>query len=104
MTAMNTGTRKGQRNSGGFPRGTHVARRLWCHPKLRKGIFFLTLIIVMAARRPAWSAELQPIGKVEFTGDIKHSKDISALCLVDEFLIIGADEGNKIQILKRDGD
>jgi hypothetical protein len=101
---MNTSTCNGKRNSDELPRGSNVPRLLWCHPELRKGGFFLSLVVVMVASRLAWSAELQPTGKVEFTGDIKKSKDISALCLVGEFLVIGADEGNKIQILKRDGD
>jgi Protein of unknown function (DUF3616) len=102
--AMNTDTCNGKRRSGELPRDTNVSRIPWSHNKLKKERFFLSLVIVMIASRLVWSAELQPTGKVEFTGDIKKSKDISALCLVGEFLVIGADEGNKIQILKRDGD
>jgi uncharacterized protein DUF3616 len=101
---MNTNTRNGTGSRSELPRGSNVPHTRWYHSKLRKRGFFLALVIVIVASRLAWGAELPSLGKVEFTGDIKQAKDISALCLIGDFLVIGADEGNQIQIQKRDGD
>jgi hypothetical protein len=46
---------------------------------------------------------LESRGVIEFAGEIYESGDISGLREVGDFLVIGADEGNKVQILKREG-
>src|SRR5262245_27497454 len=52
---------------------------------------------------PVASDELHEVGKVAFKGHIEHSTDISAVMLLGEFLVIGADEGNVVQVLKQEG-
>jgi hypothetical protein len=101
--AMTTHTKNEPQKKAAFPWNSGKQAVRQCLLNARR-LLFLGLTLVLTAYRLAWSAELQPAGNVEFTGDIKKSKDVSALCLVGEFLVIGADEGNKIQILKRDGD
>jgi hypothetical protein len=44
------------------------------------------------------------LGPVDFKGDIFNSKNISGIAVVGDFLVIGADEGGKIQVLKNKGD
>ena len=41
---------------------------------------------------------------VNFIGKIQHSDNISAIDISNDFLVIGADEGNQVQVLKRRGE
>lgn len=43
------------------------------------------------------------LGTVEFIGIIEDSDNLSAVGVIGDFLIIGGDEGNQVQVLKRQG-
>jgi hypothetical protein len=60
----------------------------------------LALISVFLTR----GGEPKKLGPVEFKGDISKSKNISGVTVVGDFLVIGSDEGNMVQVLERDGD
>ncbi len=45
----------------------------------------------------------QFLGEVEFLGEVYEAGNVSALGIVGDLLLIGSDEGNKIQIFKRSG-
>lgn len=47
---------------------------------------------------------LSRLGAIELTGDIHKNQDISAIDISGDFLILGADESNRIQVLQRQGD
>ena len=47
----------------------------------------------------AWGEELQRLGAAQFKGDVAKPQNISALDLMGNFLVIGTDEGTKLQIL-----
>jgi hypothetical protein len=68
-------------------RAVHIgcALALACAPALRAG-------------------ELTQLGRIEFKGDIFKAKNVSGVGVVGSFLIIGADEGGKVQVLRREGD
>jgi hypothetical protein len=65
-------------------------------------LLFLSFSIVSLSS----ATELEELGKVEFTGDIKQPEDISAVAVFGdgEYLVIGTDEGVQIQVLKQSGD
>jgi Protein of unknown function (DUF3616) len=44
------------------------------------------------------------LGIINFIGQIQHSKNISAIDISNDFLVIGADEGKQVQVLKRQGE
>lgn len=44
------------------------------------------------------------LGKLEFSGDIRKPKNLSAIEVFGDLLILAADETNEVQILKRHGD
>ncbi len=47
---------------------------------------------------------IEKLGKIEFKGDIKKDKDISAIASFGNFLALGSDESKrKIQILQKQG-
>ncbi len=46
---------------------------------------------------------LEFLGNVEFTGEVYEAGNVSALGIIGDLLLIGSDEGNKIQVLKRNG-
>ena len=64
----------------------------------------LCFAVVLVLSAAVHGGEIERLGNVAFKGDIHKSKDISAVALVKGYLIIGSDESNKVQILKRDGD
>lgn len=49
------------------------------------------------------AGQLEELGGVEFSGEIKHSEDISAIGIFGdgEYLVIGSDEGVEIQVLRK---
>jgi Protein of unknown function (DUF3616) len=49
-------------------------------------------------------SQVSRLGTVEFTGSVHNDKNISALDRIGEFLILGADEANQVQVLQRHGD
>jgi Protein of unknown function (DUF3616) len=53
---------------------------------------------------PARAGELTELGPVAFKGEIFKSENISGLGVVGDLLVIGADEGDRVQVLKHDGD
>ena len=65
-------------------------------------LLFLSFSIVSLSS----ATELEELGKVEFTGNIKQPEDISAVAVFGdgEYLVIGTDEGVQIQVLKQSGD
>ena len=73
-------------------------------PCLVKQLFSLTCIQWLSAfllvPSTLFATSLQPDTLVEFKGDIFGKKDISAIGKIGELLIIGADEGNQIQVLR----
>jgi Protein of unknown function (DUF3616) len=50
------------------------------------------------------ASSISRLGIINFIGQIQHSDNISAIDISNEFLVIGADEGNQVQILKRQGE
>lgn len=46
---------------------------------------------------------LTRLGSINFIGDVHRGKDISAIDLSGDFIVIGSDEGNQVQVLKRHG-
>jgi hypothetical protein len=60
-------------------------------------------LTVLLATHAVWAADLELIGDVRFTGDIRAPENISAVARIGEghFLAIGGDEGRLIQILRR---
>lgn len=46
------------------------------------------------------TALLVPATTIEFTGDVIEDEDISAVGILGSYLLIGADEGNQIQVLE----
>jgi hypothetical protein len=72
----------------------------------------LVALVGAAVLVAGWSAakepkDLKPLadGKpVPFRGTILGPDDVSALGVVGDYLVIGSDAGNAVQILKRDGD
>lgn len=46
------------------------------------------------------TALLVPTEKIEFTSDVIEDEDISAVGVLDSYLLIGTDEGNQIQVLE----
>ncbi len=47
---------------------------------------------------------ISELGIINFIGQIQHSDNISAINISNDFLVIGADEGNQVQVLKRRGE
>jgi Protein of unknown function (DUF3616) len=50
------------------------------------------------------ASSISRLGIINFIGQILHSDNISAIDVSNDFLVIGADEGNQVQILKRQGE
>jgi hypothetical protein len=50
------------------------------------------------------ASSISQLGIINFIGQIQHSDNISAIDVSNDFLVIGADEGNQVQILKRQGE
>ena len=61
----------------------------------------LIIIILLFDRSKVFSqANLSLIDKIKFKGKILAEKDISAIGFVGKYILLGADEGSKIQVLK----
>lgn len=50
------------------------------------------------------ASSISRLGIINFIGQILHSDNISAIDVSNDFLVIGADEGNQVQVLKRQGE
>jgi Protein of unknown function (DUF3616) len=50
------------------------------------------------------ASSISQLGIINFIGQILHSDNISAIDISGDFLVIGADEGNQVQVLKRQGE
>jgi Protein of unknown function (DUF3616) len=50
------------------------------------------------------ASSISRLGSINFIGEIQHSDNISAIDISNDFLVIGADEGNQVQVLKRHGE
>jgi Protein of unknown function (DUF3616) len=50
------------------------------------------------------ASSISRLGIINFIGQIQHSDNISAIDISNDFLVIGADEGNQVQVLKRQGE
>jgi Protein of unknown function (DUF3616) len=50
------------------------------------------------------TSSISELGIINFIGEIQHSDNISAIDISNDFLVIGADEGNQVQVLKRRGE
>jgi hypothetical protein len=50
------------------------------------------------------ASSISKLGIINFIGQILHSDNISAIDISNDFLVIGADEGNQVQVLKRRGE
>jgi hypothetical protein len=57
-------------------------------------------LIVFSACRIAFAGELKQIGAVKLKGDLAEAKDISALGIMGDYLILASDETNRCQVLK----
>jgi hypothetical protein len=64
----------------------------------------LSLTLVLVLTPAVRGGEPERLGGVEFKGHIHHPMDVSAIAVVKGYLVIGSDEGNMVQILKRDGE
>jgi hypothetical protein len=49
------------------------------------------------------SSSLHKVGSVAFKGNVKKGKDISAVERVGKYLVLGSDEGNRVQVLREEG-
>jgi len=67
-------------------------------------VIHVCCMLALILAPPAWGGELTELGPVEFEGSIFKSKNISGIGIVGDFLIIGPDEGNKVQILRHHDD
>ncbi len=54
-------------------------------------------VVVSTATHPEF------LGEVKFLGEVYEAGNVSALGIVGDLLLIGSDEGNKVQIFKRQG-
>lgn len=67
-------------------------------------IGFLTLLILTTlfiVQKTIFSKAVPtPTSKIKFTGEIIEHKDLSAIGLIGKYILIGADEGNTIQVLE----
>jgi hypothetical protein len=52
---------------------------------------------------PADPAAITKLGDVEFRGTILGANDVSAVAVAGDFLVIGSDEAEAVQVLKKDG-
>ena len=50
------------------------------------------------------ASSISQLGIINFIGEILHSDNISAIDVSNDFLVIGADEDNRVQVLKRRGE
>jgi hypothetical protein len=64
----------------------------------------LLVALVLMLSVVAHSGEIERLGHVEFKGDIHKAKNVSAIAVVKGYLVIGSDEGNRVQLLTREGD
>lgn len=66
----------------------------------------LPVALVCLLAQPLCGAEIQLLSHVTFKGDILAPENISAVAVLGdgEFLVIGSDEGQEIQVLRRSGD
>ena len=63
------------------------------------------LILASLAGEATLSAQqVRVLGEIDFKGEILEDKDVSAIALLGDQLLIGADEGAIIQLLRRDAD
>ena len=87
--------------------------------KLKKMTVFSTLSLILCSIATALTflsvqpkaiaqtnsaALLVPATTIEFTGDVIEDEDISAVGILGSYLLIGADEGNQIQVLEPNPD
>ena len=64
-------------------------------------VVLLIPIILFFAKKTIFSQAVSlSTDKIEFKGKIAESKDISAIGFVGKYILLGADEGNTIQVLK----
>ena len=66
-------------------------------------LLLLVAIALFALPRTIFSKNARQITEIEFEGEINASKDISAIGFVGKYLVLGADEGNRIQVLSPQG-
>ncbi|MBI1247818.1 DUF3616 domain-containing protein [bacterium] len=66
----------------------------------------LTVLLLSSMACPVFAEEIELLAKVTFKGDVHASKNVSAVAVMGdgEFLVIGSDEGKKIQVLRRTGE
>ena len=69
---------------------------------LRAVLVWGALVLIIAS--PARAGELTELGPVAFKGEIFKSKNLSGLGVAGDPLVLGADEGYRVQVLRRDGD
>jgi hypothetical protein len=67
-------------------------------------VMWLSVALVLMLSSVGHSGEVERLGRVEFKGDIHKAKNVSAIAVVKGYLVIGSDEGNRVQMLTRDGD
>ena len=67
-------------------------------------LILLILTILFIANQTVFTKTISRSKQIEFSGDIIESKDLSAVGFVGKYMIIGADEGNTIQVLESDRD
>ena len=101
---MRDNTWERQSSRSGILKNRMNGRRLCRTLKAAWGLLSVSWLIVVMTSPLAWSAELTSLGQVTFTGHIAHDKDVSAICTTGEFLVIAADEGALVQVLKREGE
>ena len=45
---------------------------------------------------------LEPLGSVTFAGELGSPQDISGVAIAGNYLLLGADEGHRLQVLERE--
>ena len=48
------------------------------------------------------AGKVEVLGEAKLSGDIKKSKNLSGIAFIDDYLIVGSDEGRIVQFLKRE--
>ena len=57
-------------------------------------------IFALIAMSGSVSGQITSLGKVTFEGPLEHEEDLSAIAILGESLLVGSDEGTKVQILQ----
>lgn len=64
--------------------------------------FQLLLFCALTAMAGSVSGQITSLGKLNFEGPLEQEEDLSAIAILGDSLLVGSDEGTKVQILQQD--